>query len=182
MENKYVCFMKSFIVIITLCLSSLVWAENFRYNHMATTGLTRQIADKNGKLTTIKFSPKSKHKALFILDKLLSLQGVSGTVEKIKWAGVDYDQCIFLEGELEQEVLKTKSAPNTAESEKYQMFVLKDLKVRFPLTRLIPGPVFDTGHLETHFSFDTIYPKGLKYKGGKIDLKLHHTAENRQLP
>jgi hypothetical protein len=159
------------------CISSI--AAEYRYNLMATTGLQARVFDKVGKETTITFSKKSDPKVLFLLSKILEL-GINGTKDDSKWLGVPYVQAIILRGQLDPIAKRTKSAPHLAEAEDYQEFTLQDVVVRFPLSRHRAGKVFDTGYIETHFSFETLLPEGLVYNGNKIDLNKHSVKSEKQ--
>ena len=138
---------------------------------MATTGLQQQVFDKNGKATTIIFSSKSDPKALSFLSQLNELDGVYGTSSPENFRGIEFNQVIIIEGQLDPKILRTESAPNTAASEDYQEFVLNSIKVQFPLSRWVEkwGEEHISTHLETHFSFETLFPDGLKYKETEID-------------
>jgi hypothetical protein len=39
--------------------------------------------------------------------------------------------------------------------------------------------LFDTAYLETHFSFDTLFPDGLLFEGNKVDFD-KYTAKSEQ--
>jgi hypothetical protein len=52
--------------------------------------------------------------------------------------------------------------------------------IRFPLVRHRPGKKFDTGFLETHFSFDTLFPDGLVFNGKRFDSGRHTAKENAE--
>ena len=146
---------------------------------MATTGLQERVIDQPGKETTVVFSKDSDPEAGFILEKIFEL-GIHGTKGVEEWHGAPYDQAIILKGKLEPKIQKTESATNTAQSEDYQEFKLEEVMVRFPLVRHRPGKVFDTAFLETHFSFDTLFPEGLAFKGTKVDFA-KHTAKSEHV-
>jgi len=173
--------MNSSLITALFLLCGFALADEYRYDHMATTGLTNRVFDSKGIETTIVFSKESNAEALFFLYSLLDL-GISGTKKNQRWNGVAYEQAIILKGKLETKVLRTSSAPNTAAAEDYQEFTLEKVTVHFPLMLVKPGKIFDTGYLETHFSFATLLPAGLSFKGKKIDLSKHSatakTTEN----
>ena len=160
--------MKTLILITISLLCESVFAEEYRYTHLAVTGLTRAVFDKEDKQTTIVFSRESNEEARFVLSKILDL-GVSGTKNKTLWREAPYEQAIIVNGKLEPKVLRTPSAPNLAAPENYQEFTLIEIAIRFPLALNRAGKIFDTGYLETHFSYDTLFPDGLTFKGKKID-------------
>lgn len=158
----------AFLILIHLCCRMSLAGE-YRYHLMATTGLSEVIYDDKGKETTIVMSGESDAKARFVLQKILELEGVSGTKTKELFNGVPYEQAIILKGELKPEILRTPTGAGLPQPENYQHFVLKEVQVRFPLVRSRAGKQFDTGFLETHFSFDTLFPEGLEFAGEKID-------------
>jgi hypothetical protein len=145
----------------------------YRYHLMATTGLQEAVFDKEGKETTIVFSRASNPEARFLLEKLVELDGINGTKGKEDWDGAPYEQAILLHGKLDPKVQRTPTVPDGSSIEEYHEFVLEEVKVRFPLARSQPGEVFDTAYLETHFGYETLFPKGLEFEGRKIDLDKH---------
>lgn len=165
--------MKLLLIAVSILHCGFSVAGEYRYNLMATTGLQEQVFDVKGKATTIIFSPKSDPKAQFLLTKLLELGGINGTAKKLTSRGIAYDQAILLRGKLGPKIHKTSSGPGLPSAEEYQEFVLVEVFVRFPLSRWREGKVFDSGFLETHFNFDTLFPDGLSYKGNKIELYKH---------
>ena len=172
--------MKVLMIVLSCLGSTFVLADEYRYNLMATTGLQERVFDQDGKETTINFSEKSDAEALFVLSKILELGGINGTKGAEQWSGAPYDQAIILKGKLDPMVLRTSSEPNTAEAEDYQEFILDQVMIRFPIIRHRPGKVFDTAYLETHFSFDTLFPDGLLFGGKKVEFE-KHTAKSEQV-
>lgn len=165
--------MKSLFAALFFATCACAVAEEYRYHLKATTGLQECVFDQQGKEATIVFSKDSDSEARFILEKILELGGINGTKGKDEWHGAPFDQAIILKGKLEPKIQRTASAPDTAQSEDYQEFKLEEVMVRFPLIRHRPGKVFDTAFLETHFSFDTLFPEGLEFKGTKINFDKH---------
>jgi hypothetical protein len=166
--------------IALVCLGSqVVTAGEYRYNLMATTGLQERLFDKHDEETTIVFSKESDAEGRFILTKILELGGINGTKGMELWHGAPFEQAIILKGKLDPKVRRTASSPDTAEAEDYQEFVLENVLIRFPIVRHRPGKVFDTAYLETHFSFDTLFPDGLMFGGRKVDFD-KHTAKSEQ--
>ena len=166
------------VAILFLCYHIAV-ADEYRYKLMVTTGLGECVFDMNGEETTIVVSKKSNKEALFLLTKILELGGINGTKRAEEWNGVPFDQAIILTGRLDPVVHRTPSVPNSAEAEDYQEFTLDKVMIRFPLVRHRPGKIFDTAFLETHFSFDTLFPDGLQFEGKNIDFT-KHTAKREQ--
>ncbi len=156
---------------------AFVLAGEYRYKLMVTTGLQEQVFDHEGWSTTILFADDSAAEARFVLSSILELGGVNGTKSMGDWGGVPFEQALILAGNLDPKVLKTQSVPNGATAEDYQKFTLKGLKVKFPLMRSRQGKVFDAGYIETHFSFDTLFPDGLVFEGKKVDFK-KYTAKS----
>lgn len=169
--------MKALLATLFFVTCSYAVADEYRYHLMATTGLQERVFDQKGKETTIVFSKDSDPEARFILEKIRELGGINGTKGMDEWHGVPFDQAIILKGKLQPKIQRTASAPNAAQSENYQEFILEEVMVRFPLVRHRPGKVFDTAFLETHFSFDTLFPEGLVFMGTKVDFD-QHTAKS----
>ena len=164
-------------LILTTCVCH---SDEYRYNLIATTGLQERVLDKNDKDTTIVFSKKSNPKARHILSALITLQGIHGTKKRELWNGVTYEQAIILKGTLHPKIHRTQSGPNTAASEDYQEFILEDISVQFPLTRIVTSKGVEASHLETHFSFGTLFPDGIHFEGKKLDLDLHSTKSEHR--
>ncbi|MEO5912876.1 MAG: hypothetical protein ABIS50_01495 [Luteolibacter sp.] len=165
--------MKSLIAALFFVTCGSAAADEYRYHLSVTTGLQECVFDQRGKQTTIVFSKDSDSEARFILEKILELGGINGTKGMDEWHGAPFDQALILKGRLEPKIRRTASAPNSAQSEDYQEFKLEEVMVRFPLVRHRPGKVFDTAFLETHFSFDTLFPEGLVFKGTKVNFDKH---------
>ena len=181
-EGDLILFAQKMKLLTTITLffcCHLAMADEYRYNLMVTTGLQECVFDKDGAKTTIVFSKKSNKKARFLLTKILELGGINGTKGDERWNGVLFTQAIILKGKLDPMVRRTESAPNEVSAEDYQEFILDEVMIRFPLVRHRPGKVFDTAYLETHFSFDTLFPDGLDFEGKKIDFT-KHTAKSEQ--
>lgn len=159
--------------LLSACLAT---SAPFRYDLMATTGLQERLLDPAGKETTIMFSDKSDPEALWVLRQLTQLDGVSGTRKPDSFHGVRIDQAILLEGEFSPGVFRTRSGPGMAEAENYRKFVLRSLRVKFPFSWIVPGKPLRAGHVETHFSPDSLFPDGLTFKGRKVDLAKYATG------
>lgn len=166
------------VAMLFLCYHIAV-ADEYRFELMVTTGMGQRVFNRNGAEKTIVFSKKSNKEASFLLTKILELEGINGTKRPEEWHGVPFDQAILLTGKLDPVVHRTPSAPNLAEAEDYQEFTLDTVMIRFPLVRHRAGKIFDTAFLETHFSFDTLFPDGLQFEGKKIDFT-KHTAKREQ--
>ena len=178
-KNHHPRKMKRLLIIAMLCLlSASVWAEEYRYSVMATTGVPERIFEGNGKETLIRFTGDSDPQARFMLRKILDLGGINGTKGRDEWRGVPFEQAIIVVGKLLPAVIATPSGPAYAPAVAYQEFKLENVLIRFPLVRHREGKVFDTGYLETHFSYDTLFPDGLEFGGKPIDWE-KHTAKNK---
>ena len=169
--------MKRLLIAMLGLLPASMLAGEYRYTLMATTGLQERIIDKNGVETMISFSADSDPQSRFVLGKILDLGGIHGTKGKEDWRGVPFEQAIILVGELKPEILSTGDGKNTAAVEAYQKFKLEKVLVRFPLVRHREGKAFDSGFLETHFGYDTLFPDGLEMNGKRIDLEKHTAGE-----
>ncbi len=168
------------LIVVLLCLScAFTVADEYRYNLMVTTGLQERVFDQEGKETTIILSKKSDAEARFFLTKIQEPGGINGTKGLEQWRGAPFEQAIILKGRLDPKVQRSSSAPNTAKPEDYQEFILEEVMIRFPIVRHRPGILFDTAYLETHFTFDTLFPEGLLFDGRKVDFD-KHTARSKQ--
>lgn len=169
------------VVTILFCVgSTFVLADEYRYNLMVTTGLQERVFDQEGKETTIAFSKKSDEEALFVLTQLTGLGGINGMMEAGEWNGVPIEQVIILKGKLNPQVQRTLSGPTTATAENYQVFILETVLVQFPIMRLRGGVLFDMGYLETHFSFETLFPKGLTFDGETVDFHKYTSKRKKE--
>jgi hypothetical protein len=171
--------MKLIIVAILCFICHWAVADEYRYNFMVTNGLQERVFDRDGAETTIVFSKKSNEEARFLLTMILELGGINGTKGVEKWNGVPFEQVIILRGRLDPTIRRTASAPNAAEAEDYKEFTLDEVLIRFPLVRHRQWKVFDTAFLETHFSFDILFPDSVDFKGRRIDFA-RHTAKSEQ--
>ena len=165
--------MKSLIGALLLAISSFATADDYRYCGRVCTGLQETVVDALGKRTTIIFSKDSNPEAQFLLENLLNEGRIHGTPGMQKWHGVLFEQAILIKGTLHSKVQRTPCLPNRAAAEDYQEFTLEKVMVRFPLMMIAEGEQFDTGYVETHISFATLFPKGLVFEGRKIDLDKH---------
>ncbi len=161
--------MKIILLLIACLAGPFAFAEEYRYNLMVTTGLQQRIFDQRGKETTIVFSEESDQEARFVLSQILELGGINGTKGREDWNGVPFEQALIIKGKLDPEILKVRSSQDAASAEDYQKFTLEEVLIRFPIVRQRSGKNFDTAYLETHFSFETLFPDGLLFDGRKVD-------------
>jgi hypothetical protein len=155
-------------------------AAEFRFKCLAagTTGLSHSVYDDKGKETMIVLTKDSDSVAREILAALIQKQ-VSGTKGVEDHEGAKWEQGIILVGDFASKTKLTKSGPNTAPPEKYRDFRITGIKVLFPVSRFevagggnpIDGPMI----IETHFSFDSLFPHGVILNGKPIDLSKHAT-------
>ena len=92
--------------------------------------------------------------------------------------GVPFEQAIILRGRLKPEIRRTSSEPTQAAPEDYREFVLEEVMIRFPLVRHCSGKALDTDYLETHFSYDTLFPDGLRFDDKQIDFEKHSLGDH----
>jgi hypothetical protein len=135
----------SCLLIVTLLLSSAARAGEFRFQCMGeVTGLCDLVWDGNG---------KENHQ------------------------GATWEQGIILVGEFSSGVKRTPGGLRMAPSEDYREFRMTGIKLLFPVSRFevaaggndIDGPMI----IETHFSFASLFPEGVKVEGKAIDLDKH---------
>ena len=165
---------------VLLLLFSLIagyaGAGEFRFVHVETTGLCNSVHTGNEKETTIVITKDSDAEAVALLGALLDKQ-IYGTKGVQDHQGAKWEQAIVLIGEFASETKRTESGPNTAAPEDYRDFRITGLKVLFPVSRFevagggnpIDGPMI----IETHFSFVSLFPRGVALNGKPINLSKH---------
>ena len=164
-------------ILITSAISGL--AEEFRFNReTGGMGLSNVIIDSKGVGTYINFDDNSDAKAMAVWSALIDAE-ILGTEKSSEYNGVFFDQPIIFTGEFTSEVrhtaaLNTDELRNIVPSQPYRIFKVTSLKIGFPFSRLkYPfglTPDSEGSVLETHFGFKTLFPKGIKYDGKKLDL------------
>lgn len=167
----------AFLIILTVCLH----ADEYRFQCMgAVTGLCDHVYNKDGEKTAIKIDFANREAAEVFL--ALQKKRIYGTQDFEDHMGVRWEQGIILIGDFTSEVKHTPAGPNTAASEPYRDFRCTGIKIKFPVWRFqeavadqVDPPVF----LETHFSFDSLFPQGLAVNGKPIDLS-RHSADPKQ--
>src|SRR5688572_11383971 len=104
----------------------------FRFHRaVGVTGLACEVSDGAGKRTTIKFVDESNPKAQFLLDSLLSNEGVWGALSpEVDPRGITWDQGIILIGGFSSEEKITPYIENGAAQEPYRDFKLSGIKVQ----------------------------------------------------
>ena len=133
-------------------------------------GLTDVISDSKGIGTSIRFDDASDAAAMEVWGALMNAE-INGTQAPCKYNGLLFDQPIIFTGEFTSEVLHTPAGPSG--SEPYRVFKVTGLRIGFPFSRLrYPKGSRDAERtvLETHFGFGSLFPKGIKLNGKKIDL------------
>jgi hypothetical protein len=164
-------------VLIASAISGL--AEEFRFTREeGGMGLSNAIIDSKGVHTYIRFDDNSDAKALTVWAALIDAE-IDGTSKSCEYNGMFFDQPIIFTGEFTSEVLHTEALHtealrNIVPSQPYRIFKVNSVKIGFPFSRLkYPlglTPDSEGSVLETHFGFMTLFPKGIKYDGKKLDL------------
>lgn len=167
------------VVLFTLLVMPRLMADEFRYSRAVATGIQERILGADGKETVITFSGKGDAEAGFLLTKLLEPGGVSGTTNAEMRKGAFFDQTIILSGTLLPKIHRSASGPDMTAAESYQEFIMDGLKIRFPFVRHRQMEAADSGYLETHFAFDTLFPEGLEFGGKSIDFR-KYTAKTEK--
>ena len=151
--------------------------ETFRFRHGdGVTGIPNWVYDHEGKETTIRFTKDSDPVALFILDSLLDLEGVSGSSgPKSDTRGVVTDQAIILVGGFSSEIKTTPSVENGAGAEDFREFRLTGIRIGVPFAQWIQrdkdDPISSPYAVLYHLSVESIFPKGLSFEGVAINLR-----------
>ncbi|MEI7912925.1 MAG: hypothetical protein WCK77_25160 [Verrucomicrobiota bacterium] len=162
------------ILALSVVLSAVpIKAEEYRFQREeGGIGLMDVIVDSKGIGTSIQFDNDSDAKSMAVWGALIDAE-INGTAAPCKYNGLFFDQPIIFTGEFTSEVLHTKAVQNGAPSEPYRIFKVKSLEIGFPFCRLKyrnPSRLAVQTMLETHFGFYSLFPKGIKLDGKKIDL------------
>jgi hypothetical protein len=148
-------------------------AGEYRFNREeGGMGLMDVIGDSKGNGISIQFDNDSDPESMAVWGALMEAE-INGTQAPCKYNGMFFDQAIVLKGEFTSEVLHTKAVENGVGSEPYRIFKVKSIEIGFPFSRLkYPNDsrAPEKTVLETHFGFDTLFPRGIKLDGKKIDL------------
>jgi hypothetical protein len=172
--------MKHLLLLVSLAIGH-VGAEEFRFVHKETTGLSSFVNTRGDKEIAIVITKDSDANAVALLDALLQKQ-IYGTKDTEDRQGAKLEQAIFLSGEFTSETKRTASGTNTAMPEDYRDFRITGIKIRFPISRLnvaaggnpIDGPMI----LETHFSFASLFPTGFDLHGKPVEFSKHTMDRN----
>ena len=145
----------------------------FRYHHLETTGLTREIQSTSGESFAIVFSQESDQRSLAALDFITNC-GVNGTVDE-QSATAPFSQKLFIQGSLGDEVKMTPYGKGLPSPEKYRSFRLESWFVEVPVTIAeekedwVPGDAF---RLRTVTSLsDACHGRKPLYDGREIQLE-----------
>lgn len=158
----------------------------FRFHRAAgVTGLACEVSDGAGKRTTIKFADESNPKAQFLLDSLLSNEGVWGALSpEVDPRGVTWDQGIILIGDLSSEEKTTPYIEHGAAQEPYREFKLSGIQVQMPFAQWIQtdkeDPISSPYVVIYHLSLESLFPKGLSYEGVPLDLRGYETKSKSE--
>ena len=154
-------------------------AGEYRFTCMGeVTGLCDTVHDKEGKEVMVKLDFSDRESA--VIFKEFQKKGIYGTKGLKDHEGVKWQQQIVLVGEFSSGTKWTVGGPNAAPSEPYRDFRVSGIKLGFPLWRFqecggedpSTRPVF----METHFSFDSLFPQGIWHNGKLIDWNQHTLA------
>lgn len=173
--------MNHLLLLLFSFVAGHVSAGEFRFVHMETTGLCDSVYTSNGQKITIVITKDSDAESVALLGALIDKQ-IYGTQSVQDHRGAKWEQAIILIGEFASEKKRTEGAPNSAGSEDYRDFRITGLKVLFPVSRFevavggnpIDGPMI----IETHFSFVSLFPRGVAFKGMPIDFSKHAIARD----
>ena len=169
---------KIIIAVFALIPFQILCAEGkFRFERgEGVTGIPTWVYDEKGVETTIRFSKNSNSQAMFVLDSLLSLEGVWGSAKaKRDTRGITYDQAIFLIGEFVTEERLTPKVVNGPSQQLYREFRVSKIEIGIPFSQWIQrdkdDPISSPYAVLFHLSVESIFPKGLSYEGGALDLR-----------
>ena len=167
--------MKHLLLLFSL-IAGHTSAGEFRFVHEETTGLCNSVHTGHEKGTTIVITKDSDAEAVALLGALLDKQ-IYGTKGIKDHHGAKWEQALVLIGEFTSETKRTQGGPNTAGSEDYRDFRITGLKVLFPVSRFEVAaggnPIDGAMIIETHFSFVSLFPRGVALNGKPIDLSKH---------
>jgi hypothetical protein len=158
----------------------------FRFNRaVGVSGLACEVSDGEGKRTTIKFSDESNTKAKFLLDSLLSNEGVWGALSpEVDPRGITWDQGIILIGKFSSEEKITPYIENGAAQEPYREFKLSGIQVQMPFAQWIQtdkeDPISSPYVVIYHLSLESLFPKGLSYEGVPLELRGYETKSKSE--
>lgn len=168
--------MRYLTLVLLMILTASMHAGEYRFQCMGeVTGLCDHIYDKDGKDTTIKLDFANRESAEVF--RALQQKRIYGTKDFEDHMGVRWEQAIILIGDFTSEVKHTPVGPNTAVSEPYRDFRVTGIKLKFPVWRFqdanLDDPVTSPVFMETHFSFESLFPQGLTANGKSIDFSKH---------
>ena len=140
------------------------------------TGISTSVSDKAGAETTIRFAEDSDKRAMFLLNNLIDLEGISGSLKPQRdTRGVSWDQAIVLVGDFSSPEKKTVATANAPAQEAYREFKVTDIELHFPFAQWIQidkdDPIDSPYSLMFHFSARSLFPNGLKYQGRDLALE-----------
>ena len=130
------------------------------------------VVDSKGTGTYIRFDNASDAAAMEVWAAFMNAE-INGCGASGKYNGMFFDQPIIFTGEFTSGIFHTGAVENGAGSDPYRIFKVTALRIGFPFSRLrYPKGSRDDERavLETHFGFETLFPKGIKYDGKKLDL------------
>ena len=109
----------------------------YRYKHLETTGITSEIRLADGTLQPILFPPESAQSELKSLEAVHHCH-VFGTLDREQTeGGEDFEQRLFLVGELRPRALRTPDGPGQAMPENYREFVLHTWYLEAPFSAMV---------------------------------------------
>lgn len=152
----------------------------FRRLEGATTRFPYEIADGNGKVTTVILTEDSDPASLAILKALIRQRGVWGTFAPEKDPrGITSAQGIVLTGSFTSEPMMPASIPNGAADGPYRDFKVSGIQVEFPFVRWVEtdkeDPVDTPVVAEFHFELRSLIPSGVSVNGVPVDLRKYES-------
>ncbi len=171
------------------CTVAMAFADDarFRFHRLegATTVHPYEVANAEGKNTTIVLSKDSDAASVAILNALIGQQGIWGSLAPKKDPqGITWDQGIILIGSFVPEPKRLPEVPNGAAEGPYQEFKINKINIEFPFARWVEtdenDPVDTPYVVEFHLELRSLIPKGILLEGKAIDLRSYETKSKSE--
>lgn len=183
--------MKRFFLVIAWlqCCAAIVSASDsrFRFHRLegATTVHPYEVADADGRVTTIVLSKDSDAASVAILTALIGQKGIWGSLAPEKDPrGITWDQGIILIGSFVSEPMRVPHIPNGAAEGPYREFKVNKINIEFPFARWVEtdedDPVDTPYVVEFHLELRSLIPKGVTLEGKSIDLRGYETKSKSE--
>ena len=171
------------------CTVAMAFAGDarFRFHRLegATTVHPYEVADAEGKNTTIVLSKDSDAASVAILNALIGQQGIWGSLAPKKDPrGITWDQGIILIGSFVSEPKRLPQIPNGAAEGPYREFKINKINIEFPFARWVEtdenDPVDTPYVVEFHLELRSLIPQGILLEGKAIDLRSYETKSKSE--